>query len=63
MRLGGAVSFHVQGQVVGAGEGPVAEGAGEGAVTRVLAVVPRQLVRPGEAPSAVRPVAAVRLLT
>lgn len=57
------VSLHVQGQVVGPGEGPVAQVALEGPVTRVLAVVAGKLVRARELPAAAVPVAMIRLLT
>ena len=56
------MSFHVQGQVVAAGERPRAEVALEGLGPRVLPVVPRQLVRPGKLPAAPVPCALVRLL-
>ena len=46
------VPLHVEGEVVGPAEGPLAQLALEGAVTRVLALVPRQLVRPREPPPA-----------
>ena len=44
--------LHVEGEVVGPAEGPLAQLALEGPVTRVLALVPRQLVRPREPPPA-----------
>jgi len=56
------VPLHVQRQVVGARERAVAQLALERAVAGVLAVVPRQLVRPGKLPAAPVPVALVRLL-
>ena len=46
------VPLHVEGEVVGPAEGPLAQLALEGPVTRVLALVPRQLVRPREPPPA-----------
>ena len=52
----------VQRQVVAAGEAAVAELALERLGARVLPVVTRQLIRPGEAPLAARPRALVRLL-
>lgn len=57
------VPLHVQSQVVGPGERPVAQVALEGPVPRVLAVVPGELVRAGELPAAAFPVAVVGLLT
>lgn len=57
------VPLHVQRQVVGAGERPVAQVALEGPVARVLAVVAGELVGAGELPSAAVPVAVVGLLT
>ena len=57
------VPLHVQRQVVGAREGPVAHLALEGLGARVLAVVPGEFVRPREPPLALGPVAPVRLLT
>ena len=46
------VPLHVEGEVVGPAEGPLAQLALEGPVTSVLALVPRQLVRPREPPPA-----------
>ena len=46
------VPLHVEGEVVGPAEGALAQLALEGAVPRVLALVPRQLVRPREPPAA-----------
>ena len=46
------VPLHVEGEVVGPAEGALAQLALEGAVPRVLALVPRQLVRPREPPPA-----------
>lgn len=57
------VAPSVQGEVVGAGEGAVALSASERLDARVLAKVPRQLVRPGEAPGAALPGAVVRLFS
>lgn len=57
------VALHVQSQVVGAREAAAAGHALEGFGPGVFAVVPGQLVRPGEAPVAVLPRATVRLLT
>ena len=64
MSLGrlGQVSLHVEGEVVGPREGPVAHDALEGLRPRVLSVVAGQLVRPGESPLTLGPVAFVRLL-
>ena len=55
--------LHVQGEVVGPREAPVAVLALEGLEAGVLAVVPRQLVGPREPPLAAVPRATVRLLT
>lgn len=57
------VAAAVQGEVVGAGEGAVALGASERLDARVLAKVPRQLVRAGKAPGAALPGAVVRLFS
>lgn len=57
------VSLHMQSQVVGAGEGALAQVALERPVTGVLAEMTRQLIRAGELPSASLPVAVVRFLT
>ena len=54
--------LHVQGQVVGPREGPLTSLAVEGFVAGVLAVVPRELVRPREPPQAPRPRARAFLL-
>lgn len=56
------VSLHVQGEVVGSGEGARADGALEGFGARVLPEVTRQLVRTSETPVAAVPRAPVRLL-
>ena len=56
------VPLEVQGEVVGAGEGPLAHPALERPVPRVLPHVPRQLVGAGKLPAAVLPRADVRLL-
>ncbi|KDR23644.1 hypothetical protein L798_11562 [Zootermopsis nevadensis] len=56
------VALHVEGQVVGARERPLAEAALERAVAGVLAVVASQLVRARELPTAALPAALVRLL-
>ena len=55
------VALHVQGEVVGAAEGPFTQVALEGPVASVLAVVASQLVRPGKLPPATFPGAVVRL--
>lgn len=57
------VPLHVQGEMVGSGEGPGANGALEGLGTRVFPVVARELVGTGKAPVAAVPRAPVRLLT
>ena len=57
------MSLHVQSQVVGAGEGPLAEVTLERPVSSVLAEVARQLVGAGELPTAAVPAAVVWLLT
>ena len=59
----GHVPLHVQGQVVGPGEAPLAHPALERLGPGVLPVVPGQFVGPSEAPLAVREVASVRLFT
>ena len=58
----GLVALHVQRQVVGARERALAHDALERLGARVLAVVPRQLVRTRKSPLALRPVTPVRLL-
>lgn len=55
--------LHVQGEVVRAREGPLADAAFEGLVAGVLPSVAGQLVGPGEPPVALAPLALVRLLT
>lgn len=55
--------LHVEGQVIGAGEAPVADGALEGLGPRVLPIVARQFIRAGEPPVAAFPRALVGLLT
>ena len=57
------VAFHVQGQVIGAGETAAAGRALEGLGSCVLAVVPGQLVRAGETPVTALPATAVRFLS
>lgn len=57
------VSLHVEGEVVGPGEGARAHRALEGFGARVLPEVTRQLVGASEAPVAAVPRAPVRLLT
>lgn len=57
------VPLHVEGEVVGAGESPLAEVALEGPVPCVLAVVTGQLVGAGKFPATAFPGAVVRLLT
>lgn len=57
------VSLHVQGEVVGPGEGARADGALERFGAGVLPVMTRQLVGTSEAPVAAVPRAPVRLLT
>lgn len=61
-RLSVLVALHVQSQVVRAGEAAAAGQALEGLGPGVLPVMPGQLVRSGEAPVAVVPRAAIRLL-
>lgn len=56
------MSLHVQRQVVGPGEGPLAELTLKGAVTGVLAKVSRQLIGPGKLPAAALPAALIGLL-
>lgn len=55
--------LHVQRQMVGAGEGALAQVALEGSVPGVLAEVTRELVGAGKLPAAAFPVAVVGLLT
>lgn len=55
--------LHVQGQVVAPREASGAEAALERLGARVLPVVPRELVRPGEPPLAAFPGTLVRFLT
>lgn len=57
------VPLHVQCQMVGAGEGALAQVALEGSVAGVLAEVTCELVGAGKLPAAAFPVAVVRLLT
>lgn len=57
------MTLHVQGQVVGAREAAAAGDALEGFSPGVFPVVSGKFVRPGEAPVAVFPGTAVRLLT
>ena len=57
------MSLHVQSQVVGAGERPLAQVTLERTVARVLAEVTREFVGAGELPAAAFPAAVVRLLT
>lgn len=53
--------LHVQSQVVGSGEGPLAQQTFVGFLPGVLAVVTRQLIRAGKLPAAALPWAVVRL--
>lgn len=55
------MAFHVEGEMVGAGEGALAQVALEGSVSGVLAEVTGQFVGTGELPSATFPAAMVRL--
>lgn len=57
------VPLHVQSQMVGAGEAAATGEALEGLGTRVLPIVPGQLVRAGKAPVAAFPSAFIGLLT
>lgn len=57
------MALHVEGEVVRSGERPLAEVASERLLTRVLAEVARQLVRPSKLPHAPFPCAMVRFLT
>ena len=59
----GNVAFHVQGQVIGSGEGPFAQLTLERPVARVFAVVASQFVAAREFPSAIFPGALVRFFT
>ena len=56
------MSLHVEREVITSTERPGTKFTLERLLTRVLAVVPRQLVRPGELPLAALPRALVRLL-
>ena len=56
------MSLHVERKMVGPREGPLADGTLEGLGSGVLPVVACQLVRSGEPPLALGPVALVRLL-
>ena len=56
------MSLHVQGQVVGAGEGPLTEQALVRLLAGVLAEVTRQLIRACKLPPAALPGAVVGLL-
>ena len=55
--------LHVQGQVIGAGEGALAQVTLERPVARVLAEVTRELVRASELPAASLPAAVVWFLS
>lgn len=57
------VSLHVQCQVVGSGEGPLAQVALKWSVTSVFSVVASKFIRSGEFPSTAFPVTMVRFLT
>lgn len=57
------VPLHVEGEVVGAGEGSLAQVALERPVSGVFPEVPCELVRPGELPAAAFPVAVIWLFT
>ena len=57
------VALHMEGQVVGPWEAATARYALEWLGSRVLAVVPRQLVRTGELPVTALPAASIRLLS
>lgn len=59
----GLVAFHVQGQMIGAGEAALAHLAAEGLGAGVFSYVTGQLVGAGEAPLARREVTRVRLFT
>ena len=54
--------FHVESQVIGAGEAALADFAPERLGAGVLAIVARQLVGPREAPLTLWPVTTVRFL-
>ena len=57
------MSLHVQGQVVGPGEGSLTQVTLEGTVTSVFAEVAGQLVGASELPAATFPAAVVGFLT
>lgn len=59
----GEVPLHMQRKVVGSREGPLADRTLERLGSGVFPVVTCQLVRSGESPLALRPVALVRLLS
>jgi len=61
-RLEGGVPLHVERQMVGPGESSLTQLAVERFVPRVFPLVPGQLIRPGEPPAAVLPLADVGLL-
>lgn len=56
------MAFHVEGEMVGPGEGALTQVALEGSVSGVLAEVTGQFIRTGKLPSATFPIAMVRLL-
>ena len=58
-----SMTLHVQGQVVRARKGPLAQLTLEGLLSRVFAVMASQFVRSSEFPRAPLPSAGVRLLT
>ena len=61
-RLEGGVPLHVKRQMVRPGESSLTQFAVERFVPRVFPLMPGQLVRPGEPPAAVLPLADVGLL-
>lgn len=57
------VALHVQCEMVGPGEGTLAEVTLKGSMSGVLSEMAGQLVRAGELPTATFPTAVIRLLT
>lgn len=56
------VSLHMEGEVVGSGEGSITQRTLERLLTSVLAEMPRELIAPGKLPRAAVPLADVRFL-
>lgn len=62
-RLSSHVPLHVQGEVVGAGEGPLTQVTLERPVSGVLPEVTRELIGTRKLPAAALPAAVVRFLS